>query len=1081
MDDNNNNTYIITIEDSGVEPVDENAVNGNTTYQELTLTLKDTTTPTDPITSKTVCYDDFSHLLLPPSTPPTPQNVPSASSPRIIRVLIIGYYYRNNIGIDQYIDVFKYILQPTPDIKYKIKFVNCNKLTEIFIRKTDIVFIGGGDVLNEYTLNIINTVFKEKENLIIAVSVGTPDLNVLVNTNKMNIIDYLFLQTKQEHDILKEFYPANKIAYLPDLSYFMSNIVVLNETLPKLQRFSFGSRHVIPTDPSVAFSFNDLRSVLKSFKQQYKRKIIGVCLNNTAFSKETGENYQLIVKEIALFVGGLLNEEYIVCFLPFDVCAQHNNDPLYSSLNVCVENTQSSSQNNDIVIHTNVCDEVRRIYSAEMAKNIVNIQHRLYSKETFEIFSYFDFAVTMGLHSTLFSIYNNIPFLPLYNCKNIRNLLIDINYPSFLSCDLDIILRNTSTMVNKLLSNKMLYLLKHGDFTKQLKKYLLNVCQEFHIELARSIPQLLDIIVNKRDKRDVLPPSNIQPLTLFQKDGEFNYSVDLNKKDNGALKEIVLFAKLKIKLNNYCGGADFRKAEDTEQQKCVVSIVSYYLTGGDLHSDFCDELIKEMFLSNNGGVKYNYINGWGAVIKKNLVRGGRLPIVLSNHVPVANKELGGGDKILSSIKDNPPVATSNRRIGFFTPKTKNLDKVKKLYLYEDAFSNRENNTPRFNIHYFNQENKNGERSSGWNYLYNELKKYHTDDIVAPLLDMYIERTFQQERKVLKAIGIIPYRKKWRGFIHHSINTVINITNTTNLLQIPEFVESLPFCECIYVFSKTLELQLRFELSKIGWENLPITSLIQPAEINGIVPFRYSAFLENGEKRIIQPKGELINTFTFYQLQLPSSIKLVSNKTVDRWRETVGIKKKPAVSLTKTVLLNVNNQRYYPTASVKNNILTGLQSTIYTKSNNWNKWFYSFFENLVDGVKKMNNLEGEEYNDLLSKNIVFLHLEDVSTINTIIECCVRNCPFIVNRHPAVVELVGDEYPLFYRIDSTESDLAYFFKINKQIEQMFKDSAIIYKAYKYLCSLDKTRFHIDTITGVNKPHGFPVRPFPYINHL
>jgi len=665
----------------------------------------------------------------------------------------------------------------------------------------------------------------------------------------------------------------------------------------------------------------------------------------------------------------------------------------------------------------------------------------------------------MSLHSTLFSIYNNVPFLPIYKSNDINNLLLDIDYPSFLKYNLEKDCKGSPiTLSNKILCNKVNSLLENKNTVKNLKKYLKTVCDQIQTDLSKSIPRLLDIIVNEISKFKQ-PLLTTHPITMVENNIENNHFIysnknedvlftGFNKKEEVALREIISFAKLKLKLNNYCEVCDFRKIEDPKKQEIIVSIISYYLTGGDIHSVFCNTLKEKIFLSNNGCIEYNYINDWKRIIKENLVNGGRLPILLINNLSTSLK---------------PPSIVIDEKPQILTKKYINeSEKVKNLYLYED---DKKTSVIQFNIHYINQENKNGEHCSGWNYLYHELKKYHTNDNDASLLDMYIERTFQFEKDVLKAIGIVPYRKKWRGFIHHSFKSFANrYKNTVHLLETPEFVESLPFCECIYVFSKTLELEVKLELLKIGWEKLSVVSLIQPAEIKSVIPFRYSTFLENNEKHILHIGERLVNTFTFYQLQLPSSIKIVSNDLMERLVQRIGLKKKTTVPLTKAILLNLNNNIFYSPNGVGESMLNEIQK----KSNNniLNDQFYNFFENLTEGLEKKKKLENEEYNELLSKNIVFLHLDDFSEINTIINCCVRNCPFIVNRHPAVVELVGNKYPLFYEFESAKIETSTFFEINKQIEVLFKDSSIIYKTYKYLCSLDKKRFHINNIIGVNE---------------
>jgi hypothetical protein len=58
------------------------------------------------------------------------------------------------------------------------------------------------------------------------------------------------------------------------------------------------------------------------------------------------------------------------------------------------------------------------------------------------------------------------------------------------------------------------------------------------------------------------------------------------------------------------------------------------------------------------------------------------------------------------------------------------------------------------------------------------------------------------------------------------------------------------------------------------------------------------------------------------------------------------------------------------------------------------------------------LSDEEYDHLLSENLVFLNLFGSSANNTVVECIVRHTPIVVNRLPALEEYLGKDYPLFY---------------------------------------------------------------------
>jgi hypothetical protein len=91
---------------------------------------------------------------------------------------------------------------------------------------------------------------------------------------------------------------------------------------------------------------------------------------------------------------------------------------------------------------------------------------------------------------------------------------------------------------------------------------------------------------------------------------------------------------------------------------------------------------------------------------------------------------------------------------------------------------------------------------------------------------------------------------------------------------------------------------------------------------------------------------------------------------------------------------------------------------------------------------------EEYDDLLSNNIVFIDLFDASANNTIIECIIRNTPVIVNKLVSVVEYLGEDYPLYF------NDL--------QEIPILLTSKNIFAAHLYLSRMDKSELSIEFFT-------------------
>jgi hypothetical protein len=110
---------------------------------------------------------------------------------------------------------------------------------------------------------------------------------------------------------------------------------------------------------------------------------------------------------------------------------------------------------------------------------------------------------------------------------------------------------------------------------------------------------------------------------------------------------------------------------------------------------------------------------------------------------------------------------------------------------------------------------------------------------------------------------------------------------------------------------------------------------------------------------------------------------------------------------------------------------------------------------------------KDYDTLLDKNIVLIYVKDANANNSVLECIVRNTPFVINKHPAIVEYLGHDYPL------------YFNEVN-DIQGLLTDDTII-QAYNYLYELDKQHFQVGTFLNdfLTEIHKRMLRPtFDYL---
>jgi len=111
---------------------------------------------------------------------------------------------------------------------------------------------------------------------------------------------------------------------------------------------------------------------------------------------------------------------------------------------------------------------------------------------------------------------------------------------------------------------------------------------------------------------------------------------------------------------------------------------------------------------------------------------------------------------------------------------------------------------------------------------------------------------------------------------------------------------------------------------------------------------------------------------------------------------------------------------------------------------------------TDSVKIMYIEDYKQYDELLGRSIVLIHLKDANANNSVIECIVRNIPFVVNRHPSVVEYLGANYPLYF--DQTN----HIDQID-QINRLLTDDNLIISAHHYLSELDKTKIMFSTFAN------------------
>lgn len=342
----------------------------------------------------------------------------------------------------------------------------------------------------------------------------------------------------------------------------------------------------------------------------------------------------------------------------------------------------------------------------------------------------------------------------------------------------------------------------------------------------------------------------------------------------------------------------------------------------------------------------------------------------------------------------------------------------------------------------------GVHRSGWAFVVSNLMNldsYQFDRKPKLIVDTYLDRTFHWGLDTLVSAHCIPYINPWIGFIHHTFDTTHSDYNCQTMFANEYFLASLDVCKGLIVLSEYLAVQIRQALITVNKPNIPVFVIYHPTEfvdVNSM--FTFERFLNNPRKKIIQIGAWLRNPYSIYELPLY-------------------IDEHNPLNIHKAVLKGSGMDGYFaPT-----DFFSKFEDTFFVENeasyscisgnhicrphhHSCNKYILGMYNMLTrhnTSVEILSKLSNAEYDDMLASNIVFLDLVDCSAVNTVIECAVRNTVIIVNRHPAVEEILGKQYPGFY---------------NTLVEAVsfIGNSDNIKNAYNYMKALDKTRLKIET---------------------
>jgi hypothetical protein len=322
----------------------------------------------------------------------------------------------------------------------------------------------------------------------------------------------------------------------------------------------------------------------------------------------------------------------------------------------------------------------------------------------------------------------------------------------------------------------------------------------------------------------------------------------------------------------------------------------------------------------------------------------------------------------------------------------------------------------FNINYFDSDNLEELHRAGWSYVMKGLEWLGGELIFenfqkSLIFDPFLDKTFGWRKDFYIKMNMLPIKHNWIGVFHHTPNQEYSSYNLTDVFTDPIFQESLKSCKGLIVLSDYLKKWCETKT------DVPILSVKHPTE-SVENRFTMKKFHRNDEKKVIQVGAWLRDSYAIYDLPELDFLKkaVLKGKKMENYFPDCNTSYPPTACRTE------RGNRYF----------IGLQNAIRRRLNS---------------VKTIEYLKNDEYDELLSKNVVFLNLVDASAVNTLIECIVRNTPIVINPLPAVVEYLGENYPLYYNT-------------LEEASRLLNSIGKISEGYEYLKRMDKSELRLES---------------------
>lgn len=926
-------------------------------------------------------------------------------------VLVIGFYNRDNAGDEMYKVAIPMIFSNSaPTIKFQFACMDDIKSIPPYI---DTVICGGGDIINAYFMKKAQTLFANYTGKVYAFSVGIPYAS---EAHYLDIFDHVFTRSKIDFDIAVSAIGANNVTYVPDAAFILKNVPHNDNTVSQTQRITNINDDLMNTSlRSFTAPLTHQYSIIRRSRSATYMTLISHQYNTYLKSSEKKIKIGICLAQ-PVFYENNATPSMIASIAKAIIDLSHRYKSLQKELefHLIPFNYSSDKPESDLVINE-LLFKTLQTYKESHEFNVINYTDIDDPMTVFDLVQKVDIVVGMRYHSINFSLVLNKKIIALYCSPKIERAIQNWGGESDLIRGMYKLPEGKPEVIDSQvifdLIDKSIQSMKSSDTSKEL-----------NVDLDSYYSHAAKLMFQEKKSRNLLISLHLN---------SFETALDNCKTMLTAFLGITCDSKYEQLLH------ETRYLSTYDKGYCDIARIVCYATTKSISSPYLwglvDNMKKDDFCLYEA-IKYIWEDHW-----KNTHRDTK-----ENYYPVLNN--------------------FERKVFI------NIDTI-----FKSEFKH---------FHRF-----------GWDYAIGGLMNLDAQKLSrypTIMVDTYVDRTFHWGMNTLKLAGLLPYTKPWIGFIHHTLDTSHSTYNCLELFNNTMFLQSLQCCKGLIALTNYLARDLEKLLQYHGFK-IPVKVVYHPMD-SVDNNFTIEKFINNKNKKLVQIGAWLRNPYAIYALDLWKN-KLDLNKCALRGKE-MDQYFKPAgflESLENEILHKSFNYmggrsvctccsssdgicRSSEDCICRSNIsISG--NTIVDSVNNVNKYCYGLLEHIEDADKSVNiidRLANDEYDILLSENIVFLNLVDCSAVNTVLECILRNTVLVVNRHPALEEMLGADYPGFY------DGLTDAMMILNDIEK-------IREIYNHLCKLEKKQYHLNTFVSeiqdfvASLPWHLPVMSTYHLNLL